>query len=49
MLALFKYREFNLDYYKTAFAVSIKDKKIIQIPIPKSYSIAVKDLTYRLK
>jgi hypothetical protein len=29
MLALLKYREFNLDYYKTTFTVSTKDKKII--------------------
>jgi hypothetical protein len=49
MLALLKYREFNLNYYKTAFAIFIKDKKIIQILIPISYSIAVTNLTYRLK
>ena len=49
MLVLLKYREFDLDYCETAFAVSTKDKKIIQIPIPKSYPKAIKDLTYRLE
>ena len=47
MLALLKYKEFDSDYYKTAFAVLTKDKKIIQILIPKSYFVAVKDPTYK--
>ena len=49
MLALLEYGEFDLDHYETTFAISIKDKKIIQIPIPKSYSMAVKDPTYGLE
>ena len=46
MLALLEQREFDLDNCETAFAVSTKDKKIIQIPIPKSYSTAVADPIY---
>jgi hypothetical protein len=47
MLALLEQGEFDLDNCETAFAVSTKDKKIIQIPIPKSYSTAVADPIYR--
>jgi len=46
MLALLEQGEFDSDNCKTAFAVSTKDKKIIQIPIPKSYSAAVADPIY---
>ena len=46
MLALLEYGEFDSDHCETAFAVSTKDKKIIRIPIPKSYSAAVTDPTY---
>src|SRR5271169_1355672 len=46
MLALLEHGEIDLDNCETAFAVSTKDKKIIQIPIPKSYSAAVADPTY---
>jgi hypothetical protein len=47
MLALLEHREFDLDNYKTIFVVSTKNKKIIQILLPKSYSVAVTNLTYR--
>jgi hypothetical protein len=47
ILALLEQEEFDLDNQKTVFAVSTKDKEIIQIPIPKSYSKAVTDLVYR--
>jgi len=47
MLALLEHKEFDLDNCETVFVVSIKDKKIIQIPLPKSYSVAVTNLTYR--
>ena len=46
MLALLEQREFDLDNCETTFAVSTKDKKIIQILIPKSYSTAVADPIY---
>jgi hypothetical protein len=49
MLALLKQRELDLDNCKTAFAISTKDKKVIQILIPKSYSTAVADLIYKPK
>ena len=49
MLALLERGEYDLDNYETAFTTSTKDKKIIQIPIPKSYFIAIKDLVYRPK
>jgi hypothetical protein len=49
MLALLEQGELNLDNCETAFAVSTKDKKVIQIPIPKSYSTAVANLIYRLE
>ena len=47
MLALLEQGEFNLDDQETAFAVSTKDKEIVQIPIPKSYSMAIADPIYR--
>jgi len=47
MLALLKHKEFDLNNYKTAFVVSTKDKKIIQILFPKSYFVAVTNLTYK--
>ncbi len=46
MLALLEQEEFDLNGQEAAFAVSTKDKDIVQIPIPKSYSIAVADPTY---
>src|SRR5436190_19595324 len=46
MLALLKQEEFNLNDQETAFAVSEKTKGIMQIPIPKSYSMAVTDPMY---
>ena len=49
MLALLKQEEYNLDNYKITFAIVTKDKKIIEIPIPKSYSKAIKDLIYKLE
>jgi hypothetical protein len=49
MLALLEQGEFDLNNCETAFAVFTKDKKIIQILIPKSYSTAVADLVYRPK
>jgi hypothetical protein len=49
MLALLEQEEFDLDNQETAFAVSTKDKEIVQILIPKSYSTVVTDLVYRLK
>jgi len=49
MLALLEHKEFNLDNYETVFVVFIKDKKIIQILLPKSYFVAVTNLTYRLE
>jgi hypothetical protein len=47
ILALLEQREFDLDSQKTVFAVSTKDKEILQIPISKFYSKAVTDLVYR--
>jgi hypothetical protein len=47
ILALLEQEEFDLDNQETIFAVSTKDKEIIQIPIPKSYSKAVTDPVYR--
>jgi hypothetical protein len=47
ILALLEQEEFDLDNQETVFAVSTKTKKIIQIPISKSYSKAVTDLVYR--
>ena len=47
MLALLEHKEFDLNNCETTFVVSTKDKKIIQIPLPKSYFIAVTNLTYR--
>jgi hypothetical protein len=49
ILALLEQEEFNLDNQETVFAVSTKDKEIVQIPIPKFYSKAVTDLVYRLE
>jgi len=49
MLALLEHKEFDLNNYKTTFVISTKDKKIIQIPLLKSYSVAVTNLTYRLE
>jgi hypothetical protein len=49
MLALLEQEEFDLDNQETVFAVSTKDKEIVQILIPKSYFIAVTDLVYRLE
>ena len=49
MLALLKQGEFDLNNCKTVFAVSTKDKKIIQILIPKSYFIAIANLIYKLE
>ena len=49
MLALLEQGEFDLDNYKTAFAIFTKDKKIIQILIPKSYFVAIINLIYRLE
>jgi hypothetical protein len=47
MLALLKQEKLNLDNCKTMFAISTKDKKVIQILIPKSYFIAIANLIYR--
>ena len=47
ILALLEQEEFDLDDQETVFAVSTKDKEIVQIPIPKSYSKAVTDPVYR--
>jgi hypothetical protein len=47
ILALLEQKKFDLDNQETVFAVSTKDKEIIQIPISKSYSKAVTDLVYR--
>jgi hypothetical protein len=47
ILVLLKQEKFDLDNQETVFAVSIKNKEIIQIPISKSYSKAVTDLVYR--
>jgi hypothetical protein len=47
ILVLLEQEEFDLDNQETVFAVSTKDKEIIQISIPKSYSKAVTDLVYR--
>jgi len=47
MLALLEQEDFDLDNQETAFAASTKGKEIVQIPIPKSYSSAVRDLIYR--
>jgi len=49
MLALLEQEEFELNGQETAFAVSVKDKEIIRIPIPKSYSMAITDLIYGLE
>jgi hypothetical protein len=49
MLALLEQEEFNLDNQETTFAISTKDKEIVQIPIPKSYSKVVTDLVYGLE
>src|SRR5438045_6768555 len=46
MLALLKQGEFDSDNQETAFAVSEKNKEIVQIPIPKSYSMAIADPIY---
>jgi hypothetical protein len=47
ILALLEQEKFDLDNQETVFAVSTKDKEIVQIPIPKSYSKAVTDPVYR--
>jgi hypothetical protein len=47
ILALLEQKEFDLDSQETVFAVSTKDKEILQIPISKSYSKAVTDPVYR--
>jgi hypothetical protein len=47
ILALLEQEEFDLDNQETVFAVFTKDKEIVQIPIPKSYSKAVTDPVYR--
>jgi hypothetical protein len=49
MLALLKQKEFDLNNYKTVFVIFIKDKKVIQILIPKSYFIAIANLIYKLE
>ena len=49
MLALLEQEEFDLNSQEVAFAISTKDKEIVQIPIPKSYSIAITNPTYRLE
>jgi hypothetical protein len=49
ILALLEQERFDLDNQETVFAVSSKDKEIVQIPIPKSYSKAITDLVYRLE
>jgi hypothetical protein len=49
ILALLEQKEFDLDNQETVFAVSTKDKEIVQIPIFKSYSKVVTDLVYRLE
>jgi hypothetical protein len=47
ILALLEQEEFDLDNQETVFAISIKTKEIIQIPIFKFYSKAVTDLVYK--
>jgi hypothetical protein len=49
MLALLKQRELDLDNCKTMFAIFTKDKKVIQILIPKFYFIAIANLIYKLE
>jgi hypothetical protein len=49
MLALLKQKELNLNNCKIAFAIFTKDKKVIQILIPKSYFIAIANLIYKLE
>jgi hypothetical protein len=49
MLTLLKQKELDLNNCKTMFVIFIKDKKVIQIFILKSYFIAVANLIYRLK
>jgi hypothetical protein len=49
ILALLEQEEFDLDNQETVFAVSTKDKEIVQIPISKSYSKAITDLVYKLE
>jgi hypothetical protein len=47
ILALLEQKEFDLDNQETIFAISTKDKEIIQISISKFYSKAVTDPVYR--
>ena len=47
MLALIEQQEFDLDSQETVFAVSTKNKEIVQISISKLYSTAVADPIYR--
>ena len=49
MLALLKQGELDLNNCKTTFAIFTKDKKVIQILILKSYSIAIANLIYKLE
>ena len=46
MLALLEQEEFDLDDRETVYTISTKDKEIVRIPIPKSYSNAVMDPIY---
>jgi hypothetical protein len=47
ILALLEQEGFDLDNQETVFAISIKNKEIVQIPISKSYFKAVTDPVYR--
>jgi hypothetical protein len=47
ILVLLEQEEFDLNNQETVFAVFTKNKKIVQIPIPKSYSKTVTDLVYK--
>jgi hypothetical protein len=47
ILALLEQKGFDLNNQETVFAVSTKNKEIVQIPISKFYSKAVTDLVYR--
>jgi hypothetical protein len=49
MLALLKQKELNLNNYKTMFVIFTKDKKVIQILIPKFYFIVITNLIYKLE
>ena len=52
MLSLLKQEEFDVGetiFIETTFVVSIDLNKIVQIPIPKLYSKAIANPTYRLE